>query len=247
MKSFSPETIKSIYAAIDREAGKSKGLIAAFDADGTLWDTDLGEALFEYQIRNNLLPNLPKDPMEHYHRMKKEKSHEAAYLWLAQINAGRRIEEVREWAKAAVRALHPVPVFTEQRKIIGHLLNKGCQVYIVTASIAWAVEPGAALVGLKPENVIGIRTKVVDGLVTDQQDGSITYRNGKVTGLLEKTGGAYPFFCAGNTEGDLPLLEASRSIRVVVAASDKRNTNYDTEQSMIKLAQTHGWFCLQPT
>ena len=40
-------------------------LIAAFDADGTLWDTDLGENFFQYQIEYKQIP-LPPEPYEYY-------------------------------------------------------------------------------------------------------------------------------------------------------------------------------------
>ena len=37
-----------------------KKLVAAFDADGTLWDADLGENFFQYQIDHKLV-ELPPD------------------------------------------------------------------------------------------------------------------------------------------------------------------------------------------
>src|SRR5437588_7513896 len=84
--------------------------VAAFDADGTLWDADLGEALFHYQIKHKLVP-LPADAWNHYEEMKEKVSRRAAYLWLAQINKGVPIATVNEWARTAVAEMGPIPIF----------------------------------------------------------------------------------------------------------------------------------------
>src|SRR3954467_5588788 len=108
LKPIPPAKLRALLDDLEkfRPAGRA---VAAFDADGTLWNTDLGEALFNYQIKNKLVP-LPPSPWEHYHEMKDGISKRAAYLWLAQINKGLPIQTVRHWASEAVNALHPVPV-----------------------------------------------------------------------------------------------------------------------------------------
>ncbi len=219
--------------------------IAAFDADGTLWRNDLGEALFDFQVKKNLLRGLPEDPWRHYEGLKKQVSHEVAYLWLAQINLGLPIDQVRAWAEEAVAAMSPVPIFPEIQDLIQFLQQAKVEVYIVTASIQWAVEPGARRLGLPAENVIGIRTRVVNGIVTDEQEGPITYKSGKVSGLLERTRGSAPFFCAGNTEGDLPLLEAATHHRLVIASAPAGDRNHSTETRMQEVALQRGWWSVQ--
>ena len=49
-----------------------------------------------------------------------------------------------------------VPVFNHQKALIRYLKSKKVKVFIVTASVKWAVEGAAFLVGLKPDDVIGI-------------------------------------------------------------------------------------------
>jgi phosphoserine phosphatase len=223
-------------------ARRPKGrALAAFDADGTLWNTDLGEALFAYQIKNQLVP-LPANAFEHYHRMKKEVSLRAAYLWLAQINKDVPIKTVREWAQKAIDELRPIPFFSEQKKIIALLQELEVEIYIVTASIQWAVAPAAPLLKIAENNVLGIETEVVSGIVTDKQKGVLTFREGKINALLDRTGGLAPFFSAGNTEGDQFLLEGSSDLRLVVAAAPEGSENYATERKMVAMAQTRGWF-----
>lgn len=232
-----------VIRAIDRSLQEApQPWVAAFDADGTLWDTDLGENFLTYQIRHKLLKNLPEDPWHHYHQLKITHSPQVAYLWLAQINQGHSLAQVQTWAQECLDQQQPLPLFASQQKIIAHLLAKNVQVYIVTASVKWAVEPAAKLYGLTPDNVIGIATKTPQGIISSEQDGPITYRQGKVEALLKKTQGHPAFFAAGNTEGDLPLLENATHLRLVMAATQPGHSNYNTEQKMLALAKERGWF-----
>ena len=226
----------------DLERHRPKGrAVAAFDADGTLWDTDLGEALFGHQVDNRLVP-LPPDPWGHYEHLKVAVSHPVAYLWLAQINKGVPLAQVREWAEAAVKKMEPVPVYDEQRKILEKLKALEVEIYIVTASIKWAVEPGARRLGLADDQVIGIETEVVDGLVGEKQKGVITYREGKAQALEARTGGVKPYFAAGNTEGDKWLLESATHLRLVISSARPEGENWPTEQKMLALAKERGWY-----
>ncbi len=240
---ISPVKLSEILNQIDQALEHVDKPVAAFDADGTLWSHDAGEQFFEYECKNQLVEGLPEDPWAHYRYLKSSTSKEAAYLWLAQINAGKTLAQVRQWATDCLEAHKPIPIFSEQKKIIDHLHNKGVEVYVVTASIKWAVEPGAALYGIDHDHVIGITTRINAGIITNQQGGPITYREGKVTGLLEKTNGVAPFYSAGNSEGDLPLLEASTHLKMVIASAPKKShpKMYKIEQGMIRLAQQRNW------
>src|SRR6266404_5671256 len=100
LKPFPAAKLKALLADLEKFRPKGRA-IAAFDADGTLWNTDLGEAFFHYQIKNKLVP-LPPDPWGEYNRMKDHVSHTAAYVWLAQVLKGVPLTKVREWAEANV-------------------------------------------------------------------------------------------------------------------------------------------------
>lgn len=226
----------------DLEKHRPRGrAVAAFDADGTLWDADLGEGLFAHQIEHRLV-ELPKDPWAHYNWMKEHVSHPAAYLWLAQICKGVELTQVRAWAEAAVAA-KPPPIFEAQKRVLAKLKELDVEVYIVTASIKWAVEPGARRLGLSDEQVIGIETAVDEsGRVTDRQKGVITYREGKSEAILARTRGVAPYFASGNTEGDKWLLEGSSALRLVMSAAPPGSENRPTEDVMLTMAEARGWY-----
>lgn len=209
--------------------------VAAFDADGTLWDTDLGENFFHYQIDHKLV-SLPSDPWNHYLQMKKVNSDpRSAYLWLAQISEGQQIETVKVWAQKAFEKLKPYPFFDEQKKLIELFQKNNVKIFIVTASVKWAVEPGAKALGLDEDCVIGIETAIENGLVSSQQKGPFTYRQGKVDALMEKTKGQKPFFCSGNSEGDIELLECGTHMALAVSAAARDDLLYKSESKLFQI------------
>lgn len=215
-------------------------LMAVFDADGTLWDTDLGENLFHYTIDNRLV-ELPPNPWEYYLELKKKNSDPRdAYLWLAQIYKGQTLEQVRKWADSALKSLQPFPVFDDQKKLIALLKNHQVTIKIITASISWAVEPGARYLGLQNSDVIGIETRIHNGILTDEKAGVITYRAGKVEGYKAKYP-VQPFLAVGNSEGDLELLEYSSHLRLAVSAANREDGQYKTEYQLQEIAKSKNW------
>jgi HAD superfamily phosphoserine phosphatase-like hydrolase len=217
-------------------------LVAAFDADGTLWDTDLGENFFQYQIDHQLV-NLPNEPWDYYFDLKKiNNDPKAAYAWLAQINKNKSVEQVRQWAEQAFNQIKPKPIFSEQQKLIDILKSHSVQIFIVTASIKWAVEPGAKALGLEYDQVIGIETAVENNLITDQIIMPITYRQGKVDALLSKTNGIHPFLASGNTIGDYELLKSATHLKLTVSAAAVDDRIYKTEKQLAELAENENWW-----
>lgn len=213
---------------------------AAFDADGTLWAVDAGETFFQYQIDYAGLSGLPEDPWSHYHQWK-ERDPRGAYLWLAQISAGQTLAQVRQWGRGCLEKHRPWPVFPAQRRLIQWLRQKGIRVFVVTASIKWAVEPFAELLGLHYDDVIGVETKVINGIVTDEQRGPITWKEGKAEALLDRTQGVKPILCSGNTMGDAALIDCSQLLKLAVCSTTENDELFETELSLQKLAREREW------
>ncbi len=245
VKPFSAKLNEQILSQIDAHIRQNVGPhFAAFDADGTLWDSDVGENFFQYQIDFCNLPGLKSlDPWAHYMSLKKIHPPDA-YLWLAQLCAPFPVEEIREWAQETLTSFPP-SVLLSQKILIAELLKRNIQVFVVSASTHWAVESAMSIVGLAPESAVGVKTKVVNGLVTKQQEGPITWREGKRTALLEKTNGVLPILCSGNSSGDLHLLECSTLIRLAVqtqTSNSKHAGLFQDEQKLLSVAQDRGWF-----
>lgn len=240
-KPYPLEFWNQIQHAIDLQKKTGKSLIAAFDADGTLWDADLGENFFQYQIDNKCIP-LPPNPFEHYLDLKKvDNDPRSAFLWLAQINQGQSLVQVRDWAHKAFAEIQPNPIFSEQKKLVDLLMQNDVKVYIVTASIKWAIEPGALAMGIPIENIIGIETEIKDKLITDMGLMPLTYKEGKVVALLNRTEGQYPFLASGNTMGDFELLKSASDLKLAVSAASHDDRNYRTEMELITHARQNSW------
>lgn len=238
-KDYSTEIWSRINTTLDQVLKEDSSPVAAFDADGTLWDIDLGETFFHYQIDNKLV-ELPPHAFQVYEDMKAENP-QKAYLWLAQVCQGKKLEQIHEWAVQAVKEQAPLPIFSEQKKLIDLFISRGVQVYIITASVKWAVEPGAELLGLTKNNVLGVETLIQDGLITTQQKGLITYRQGKVDALLEVTKGRRPFFATGNTMGDYQLMQSATHLSLAVSAASRDDKLFKTERELQEKALELGW------
>ncbi|MBX9767264.1 MAG: haloacid dehalogenase-like hydrolase [Bdellovibrionales bacterium] len=216
-------------------------LIAAFDADGTLWDNDVGEDFFHFQIKHSNLPNLPPDPWTHYIDWKK-KDRLAAYLWLAQINKGQTIATVLDWANQAIKANAEFRIFGSQQQLIRELQSRKIEVFVVSASVEWAVVPPAGLLGVPRSNVIGVRTKVVDGVVTDQGEFPISWGPGKPLALSNVTAGKHLVLGCGNTDGDAPLISGASHIRLAVRSSTNTSGGlWQAENGLFEIAKEKSW------
>lgn len=241
-KAFPEQYWTDINKTIENLKKQSRHLYAAFDADGTLWDTDLGENFFQYQIDHNKIP-LPNSPWNHYLEMKKENNDpRKAYMWLAQINAGKNIDEVRQWADEAFKSIHPNPIFSEQKKLIQLLKSHEVKILIITASVKWAVEPGARAIGLTDDDVIGIETKISNGHITSEGLEPITYRLGKVEALMKVTNNQKPFLSSGNTMGDFELVQSATHIRLCVSAASRDDRLFRTEHELQQRAKENNWW-----
>tara|TARA_B100001248_G_scaffold262716_1_gene261409 strand:- start:5362 stop:6108 length:747 start_codon:yes stop_codon:yes gene_type:complete len=239
-KNFSPE-IQAKIEELLQSLNASDKTYAVFDADGTLWDFDLGEVFFQYQIDNELV-NLPKNPMQYYRTMKKSNP-KAAYLWLAQINEGVKIDTLRGWAKACVEEYGELPFFPAIKTLIQKFLAKNINIYVVTASVKWAVEPGAAVLGIPKEQVLGVQTSIDNGLITSEQKGPITYREGKAKAFFYESQGESPIFVAGNTLGDYDLLETSKGLRLCLQSAAEGSELRKSEEELKQKAIEKGWLC----
>jgi phosphoserine phosphatase len=240
-KNYPAELWSTITKTIVEQQQHGQKLIAAFDADGTLWDTDLGENFFQYQIEKKLV-ELPNDPYQAY--LDKKALHgdpRAAYMWLAQINQGKSLQQIRSWADEAFVSIQPKPIFSEQRKLIDLFLKNNIEIFIVTASIKWAVEPGARAIGLTNESVIGVETALQNLIITDTPILPITYRNGKVEALLQKTQGRKPFFASGNSSGDIELLDCATHLRLAVSAASRDEKLFHSEKELMDIATKKNW------
>lgn len=245
-KAFDTKLLVDIEASLQRRVKQNTPLFAAFDADGTLWDTDGGENFFQYQVENQVC-DLPNNPMNYYKELKKLNADpRTAYMWLAQICSGYPIQVVRAWADQALSRYSSVPIFRGSFELIDLLHKYHVNIFVITASTTWAIEPMAALLKIPRKNVLGFETEIADSIVTLNPIFRSPYKEGKATAFLAASKGAKPFLCAGNTLGDLELINLSEEFRIVIHGANPQSELGQKELELVTHAQKKNWSIFEP-
>lgn len=121
--------------------------------------------------------------------------------------------EVGPWVEEVIEPL----IFSDAMKCIAAHRAAGDRVIIVSASGVHLVEPIAERLGV--EEVLAIDLQVSHGVYSGQVEGVMTFREGKLTRLLELLGGDRSLLATASfysdSRNDLPLLEAVGKPHVV--------------------------------
>jgi phosphoserine phosphatase len=202
--SLSGDGAASFYERVGGPPG-----VAAFDADGTLWDGDIGEDVLRELIRCGSLIDPPPRPYEEYeYRVRRDPAD--GFAFAVRLMRGMREAEVREVSRQVFADRFAAAVLPDVRSWLDHLVARDWQVYVVSASNRWSVEIGVGHLGIPSDRVIAVSVAVEDGRLTDRVLEPVPTLEGKPV-LLRRIAGRDPDIAFGNSVLDLPLLLASRS------------------------------------
>lgn len=214
------------------ESSAANRRVATFDADGTLWDRDIGEAFLRWLIKGNHLLGLQAFPdvYEEYERRVAE-DRTAGYGWAIQVLKGLPVDAVTGWAAQFAYAW---PNYRPGMKAIVQLLeSQGVECWIVSASGELIVREAAPYAGISVERTRGIRSVAKDGVFTDQLVTPLTCNQGKVE-LIRQVIGVKPLLAFGDSMGDLEMLEFA-TYPMVVALNQAPN------EKLLALAAQRSW------
>jgi len=214
------------------------GELVVTDADGTLWDTDVGDEFFRYQIEHGV-NGITSDHWSVYQAMFMNNPAKA-YSWLAQINAGLSVEKLREIADDFCRRRRKFPYFEEMKDYLANFQDKGMEIYVVSASVRWALEPFVEKMGLDRQKILAMETKVRDGIITDEPISPLPFGVGKILAVREKIG-CEPKIAFGNTMGDLDMLKAAVEPVVVTSHTPKGHNLSISEKCLQRIARKNSW------
>ena len=207
---------QSLIAHFEKLMERRAGLVV-FDADGTIWAGDVGEAFLKWQLENSML-----QPEQTFMINQKWAQFEAGSvsdeeIWTlaATGQAGLQATDVAEVADRFFRDTHTNMIFEPIRDSIRSLLAGGVDVWIVSASQKWIVEAGASRFGIDPSHVIAVTPIVEDGVITSEPVQPVPYGEGKSVAIRE-TIGRTPDIVLGNSEGDVPMLRLATVAAVVI-------------------------------
>ena len=204
-----PATLAAAVSALGR---KQPGALAVFDADGTLWRDDIGEAFLRHLIAIGWV-KLPGggDPYAEYER-RVDRDKTEGYAFAAQLQAGLATAQVDAEAAKFASAWVPPRLIRATQALRALCVEAGLAPLVISASALPIVRAGAPLAGF--DKFHGIETRAVSGRFTDRVVRPVTYGAGKVAkaALLGTLGLA----CGDSFTGDLPMLSAAQ-LAVVVA------------------------------
>lgn len=225
---FDPEFRDAIQAVLD---APGPAPLACFDADGTLWSEDLGEAFFRWLIAGDLLPehDCGRDIYADY-EARVEISRAEGYSWAVQAMAGIPVQDVVRWSR---QLAHAWPNYRPEMQALAQgLAAAGFDIWIVSATNRWTVTEGGRRMGFMPDRVIGMSVVVEDGRLTDRPELPLIANAGKVE-AIGKVIGRRPDLAFGDSKGDLEMLLDARQAMVV--------GRHDRPASLLPVAREHGW------
>lgn len=231
LEPFSRPVADAVLRVLDGAPGRRT---ACFDADGTLWSEDIGEASYRSLLAGGVLPTLPgADPEAVYrdYEARVDVDRSAGYAWAVQCMAGVRESDLAVWSRQMAYAWPNYrPAMTG---LVRGLTAAGVDVWIVSASNVWVVRAAVARLGVAPDRVIAMESVVRDGVLTDEMVRPLICLEGKVE-AIDRYIGVRPDLAAGDSVGDLAMLAAARE-PIVIGRHDLPGN------ALLREAAARGW------
>jgi len=210
----------------------------AFDADSTLWFSDVANRLWDHLLGEKLLrpeagPHIAAvlraqegEPTGDPHRdmaalfdlYARGRAEERAVVAVQAIGlVGFTEEGVREVARASFALGRPLPgtCFEGMAELLDALRAAGARLVVVSGSPQLVVEEAARLYGIGAEDISSLRTRVEAGRLTAELQGPLTAHEGKLAGyaLLSDVP---PLAAFGDGPSDIPLLRSATGLACMI-------------------------------
>jgi phosphoserine phosphatase len=208
---------EALVAQVRSQGAAGRGATAAFDADGTLWRDDVGEAFLQHLCERGWVKlRGGGDPyLEYLTRVERDRA--TGYAFAAQLQAGLSDDALQEESDRFARAWVPRRLLAGTQELLSLCSEAGLVCAVVSASPIQIVRAAAAFARVPAARCLGMTARVDSGgALTDEIVQPITYARGKVDALVRAGYGAPALGCGDSIFGDLALLEAAR-LPVVVA------------------------------
>ncbi|MEZ4264758.1 MAG: HAD family hydrolase [Myxococcota bacterium] len=231
-------TWRAVGAAIERAGAQA---LVVFDADGTLWDGDLGEVHLSSLGREGLVaaPAGYDTPFAAYMARCAVDASEG-YAYAAELMAGLTESTVvasaqRAWASHRGYLLSQVRAIFDAARAVA-------EVWIVSASNGYAIRAAAAELGLPPGRVIAMTNRVVGEELQPEILQPRPNGAGKVR-CIEAAIGRQPTVAVGNSLHDGAMLDAAE-LGVLVRAVGQGGETPEWSEALRLRAERGAWLRL---
>jgi len=170
MKTSNAPTLTSAAHEFLDSVVRLQSQVAAFDCDGTLWSGDAGERFFDWEIREQIVPeDVGRAMRARYAEYKAGKVGEEQMCG-EMVTMHNRIPEstLQSAATAFFDQFFPSQIFLEMRELVSRLQDNACEVWAVSSSNEWVILAGMEHFGIPRERALATSVEVENGIVTDR-------------------------------------------------------------------------------
>ncbi len=222
----------SVRALVERVLQQDRPAAAAFDADGTLWPSDVGEEFLRWLEAGRLLLHPPREGAWTRYETLLADDPPAAFSFAVEVMEGIAESDLVAWSRPFVLERFVPRVYPPMRELLDELVGRGVDVWVVSASNTWVVRAAAEALGLDASRVRAFEADVDAGRVTRRVRRPLPVDEGKAEVL--RAAGVRPALAAGNSRHDEAMLEGAASAFVVVEKNIPGSAGLD-------MARRHGW------
>ena len=113
----------------------------------------------------------------------------------------------------------------EGRDLAGELIRRGFEVWAVSGSNRWSVEPVFETLGVPPDRVIGLEMEVREGVLTTEEVEPVPIREGKIAALRLRTPAA-PLLVVSDSKNDIPLFLTAKDLKIRINSRNRDTADF---------------------
>ncbi|MFA6316869.1 MAG: HAD family hydrolase [Elusimicrobiota bacterium] len=226
-----PAWSKETDAALESFLEKGPEGPVVFEAEGTLWSGDAGDAFLRWLAAEGKLPG-GKEALARYDALlRRARSERRAFG--ASLLAGMKEEEVRNLAGRFFTQNFYGRFYRPVSDLVARIRASGRPVWVASDSLRWVVEAGIELLDIEPERVLAVAPLVQDGVLTSKLGKPLPVGKGKAS-AVRKALGRKPALVVGGTEDGDGLLRSSSGAALLI-------THGKAGPKLQKIAEKRDW------
>lgn len=235
---FSDDVNKKLVLFLQKTENYNGRKIAVFDGDGTV----LGqvpnyladECLYDFANKN------PQRKKELIDLMKTQSNVSIEYVQnRVRFMSGDSLNYWRKLGVEQFKKYYSDKIFQPMKKLISLLRKNNFEVWIVSASPEAMYQKFLSeTLGIPITNVIGVRSVIRNGIITDEIIQPVPQDHGKKE-AIESFVQDRPLFAAGNSRGDKEMIEYASMMRMIVNPDE--HVAPDQKESIAQYAKGNNW------